>query len=143
MIKVSGLPVNVTKSDLDELFSPYGTIQITKNSVLIKIEKTESIAHLELDKNEQLAIQELNNTKWRDYILYLDPIREDELEIGQPGGVGTTTKKFRLMEKKPQGSHSEALSDPLKDDDPRGGGNPNRVKSPPKKGENPNQGVGN
>ena len=76
MIKVSGLPVNITKSDLDELFSSYGTIQITKKSVSIKIEQTESIAHLELDKNEQLAIQELDRTKWRDkYILYLDSIR--------------------------------------------------------------------
>lgn len=89
MIKVSGLPVNITKSDLDELFLAYGTIQITEISVIIKIKQTESIAHLELDQNEQLAIDELNETKWRNqYILYLDPIRGDKLEFGQPGGGG-------------------------------------------------------
>ncbi|MEG4197279.1 hypothetical protein [Microcoleus sp. Pol12A5] len=89
IIKVSGLPVNITKSDLDELFSPYGTIQITEKSVLIKIEQTESIAHLELDKNEQLAIQALDQTKWRDkYILYLDSIRGNGTKITQRGGGG-------------------------------------------------------
>ena len=95
MIKVSGLPVNITKSDLDELFLPYGTIQITENSVLIKIKETESIAHLELDKNQELAIQKLDRRKWRDNILYLDSIRGDELELCQPGEGGTTTQKFR------------------------------------------------
>jgi len=102
MIKVSGLPVNITKSDLDELFFAYGTIQTTEISVIIKIKQTESIAHLELDKNELLAIQELHKTKWRDkHILYVTPIGGDEPEIGQPGGGGTTNKKFRLMAKDP------------------------------------------
>jgi hypothetical protein len=95
MIKVSGLPVNITKSDLDELFLPYGTIQITENSVLINIKETESIAHLELDKNQELAIQKLDRRKWRDNILYLDSIRGDELEFSQPGGGGATTQKLR------------------------------------------------
>ncbi|EGK90295.1 hypothetical protein D0A34_14175 [Microcoleus vaginatus PCC 9802] len=120
MIKVSGLPVNITKCDLDELFSPYGTIQITENSVVLKIQQIESIAHLELDKNEQLAIQELNNTKWRDkYTLLVAPIRRDELEIRQPGGGRTTTKKFRLKEKMPEGGGPDDRGQP------GGGGTPN------------------
>lgn len=88
MIKISGLPVNITKSDLDELFLPYGTIIY----VSIKNEPTESIARLELelDKNEEDAMKELNNTLWRDqYILYLDPIRGNGgTERDQPGGGG-------------------------------------------------------
>jgi len=95
MIKVSGLPVNITKYDLDELFSPYGTIKITENSVLIKINETEIIAYLELDKNQELAIQKLDRKKWGDNILYLDSIRGDELEFSQPGGGGTKTQNLR------------------------------------------------
>lgn len=81
MIKVSGLPVNITKSDLDELFLPYGTIK----SVVIKNQQTESIAHVELDKNEQLAIQALDRTKWRDKTLHLDSSRGNGTKPGQRG----------------------------------------------------------
>ncbi|BAY94456.1 MULTISPECIES: RNA recognition motif domain-containing protein [unclassified Tolypothrix] len=87
MFKVSGLPVQITKSDLEELFSPYGKIQITETSIVIKIEKDESIAFVALDKeeNEKAAINKLDKTQWRNkYILYLDPIRGDDIKIGQP-----------------------------------------------------------
>ena len=58
MIKVSSLPVQVTKADLDKLFSKYGTIQITEESVIIEIGETESTAYVKLDKNESDAIKE-------------------------------------------------------------------------------------
>jgi RNA recognition motif-containing protein len=92
IIKVSGLPVNVTKSDLDELFSDYSPIKITENSVLIKIGDTESTAYLELEEDEEGAIKDLDRIKWRDNILYLDSLRGEELKIGQPGSGGTTTQ---------------------------------------------------
>ncbi|MEG4484991.1 hypothetical protein [Microcoleus sp. D2_18a_B4] len=118
MIKVSGLPVNITKSDLDELFFAYGTIQITKNSVIIKIKQSESIAELELDKNELLAIQELHKTKWRDqYILYLASIRGSGiLEHQDEGG----------------GNQNQAGGDRVKKGQPGGGGNPNQASGNPK-----------
>ncbi|MEG3931801.1 MULTISPECIES: hypothetical protein [unclassified Microcoleus] len=117
MIKVSGLPVNITKSDLDELFFAYGTIQITKNSVIIKIKQTESIAHLELDKNEPLAIEELDRRKWRDYILYLDPIRGDGILPSQDEGGG---------------NQNQAGGDRVKKGQPGGGGNQNQASGNPK-----------
>lgn len=80
MIKVSGLPVNITKSDLDEVFKNYGIIQITINSLILKIEKDESWAFLELDKNEQNAIEQLNHTKYtiqgKEYTIYVAAVQE-------------------------------------------------------------------
>ncbi|MEA5541489.1 RNA-binding protein [Limnoraphis robusta Tam1] len=81
MIKVSGLPVNITKSDLDELFEEYGIIQITKNSLILKIEKDETWAFLELlDENEQIAIEELNHRKHtiqgKEYTIYVAAVQE-------------------------------------------------------------------
>jgi hypothetical protein len=93
MFKVSGLPVQITKSDLDELFLPYGKIIITKHSLTIKIEKDESIAFVELDKNEQDAIKQLDRTRWREqYILHLDPLRGDPGQVGDPGSGGTQSQ---------------------------------------------------
>jgi RNA recognition motif-containing protein len=118
MIKVRGLPVNITKSDLDELFSPYGTIQITEISVIIKIKQSESFAELELDKNEELAIQKLNKTKWRDkYILYLNSIR----------GSG-------ILEHQDEegGNQNQAGGDRVKKGKPGGGGNQNQASGNPK-----------
>lgn len=89
MLKVAGLPIQITKSDLDELFSPYGKIQITETSIIIQIKKDESIAFVQLDNNEEAAIRELDRTRWRDkYILHLDPIRGDDIYFGQPGSGG-------------------------------------------------------
>lgn len=90
IIKVSGLPVNVTKSDLDELFLDYSPIKITENYVRIKIGDTESTAYLEIEKEEEeeRAIQELDRRKWRDKILYVDSIRGDGVLGHQPGGGG-------------------------------------------------------
>ncbi|MBW4635678.1 MAG: RNA-binding protein [Iphinoe sp. HA4291-MV1] len=89
MFKVSGLPIQITKSDLDELFSSYGEIQITKNSIIIKVEKDDSFAFVQLDKNEERAIRELDRTRWRGSILHLDPIRGEGPLLGQPGSGGT------------------------------------------------------
>ncbi len=86
MIKVSGLPVNITKSDLDELFSPYGKIQITRQSITIKIGNRNSYALVELeqDEDEKDAI-ELDGRKWREkYILYVERIRGKDIDPDQP-----------------------------------------------------------
>ena len=84
MIKVSGLPAQITKSDLDELFLPYGKIKITRQSITIKIGDNQSSALVELDKNEELAI-ELDEKKWRDkYILYVEIIRGKDIDLDQP-----------------------------------------------------------
>ncbi|NJM70620.1 MAG: RNA-binding protein [Scytonema sp. RU_4_4] len=91
MFKVSGLPVQITKSDLDELFSPYGEIQITENSIIIQIKKDQSIAFVQLDKDEEHAIRELDRTRWRDSILHLDPIRGKGILLGQLGSGGTSS----------------------------------------------------
>ncbi|MEA5518873.1 RNA-binding protein [Limnoraphis robusta] len=88
MIEVIGLPVNITKSDLDELFSPYGTILINDEfSVIIKIRKDQSIAYVQLDNDdvEQLVIEALNKEEWGGYILYVDKYRGGGgIRIGQP-----------------------------------------------------------
>lgn len=89
MFKVSGLPVQITKSDLYELFSPYGEIQITKNSIIIQIGKDDSFAFVELDKNEELAIDKLDRTRWHGSILHLDPIRGSGELLGQVGSRST------------------------------------------------------
>ena len=84
MIKISGLPVQITKADLDEIFAPYGKIRITEDSILIKIGENRSTAYVELDQNEQRAIEELSGKRWADSELYLDYIRGDELVKDMP-----------------------------------------------------------
>jgi hypothetical protein len=54
MIIIKGLPLEITESDLDELFSKYG-----------KIQKYEIQVSVQLDKNEELAVEELNKN-WTD-----------------------------------------------------------------------------
>ncbi|BAZ08588.1 RNP-1 like RNA-binding protein [Calothrix sp. NIES-4071] len=89
MLEVAGLPIQITKSDLDELFLPYGKIQITKNSIVIKIENTQSIAYVELDKNENAAREQLDRKLWRGQSLRVDQHRGDGLLVGQPESRGT------------------------------------------------------
>lgn len=90
MIKVSGLPIQVTKSDLDELFSPYGTIRTADDAVVIEVRDSESTAYVNLEQNESLAVRELSNQIWRDrYLLSLDFMRGDELVIGMRGSGGS------------------------------------------------------
>lgn len=84
MLEVAGLPIQITKSDLDELFLPYGEIQITKNSILIKIENNQSIAYIELDKNESTAREELDRKLWRGQSLSVDQHRGDGILFTQP-----------------------------------------------------------
>ena len=84
MIKVTGLPAQVTKADLEEIFSLYGTIQA--DSVSIEVGESDSTAYLALDKNEPKAIAELRNTTWRDnHVLYLAFDRGDGVVRGQSG----------------------------------------------------------
>jgi hypothetical protein len=86
MLKVSGLPIEITKSGLDGLFSRYGEIQITENSVVIKIENDQSIAYVELDKNENAAREALDGKLWLDkFFLRVDKYRGDGNLILQPG----------------------------------------------------------
>ncbi|MEA5500681.1 RNA-binding protein [Limnoraphis robusta] len=109
MIKVSGLPVNITKSDLDELFKIYGIIQINKTSLILKIEKDETWAFLELNENEQIAIEELNHRKHtiqgKEYTIYFTAVQEisfdqeissdkpeDTQKPKQPVGCGQTNE---------------------------------------------------
>ncbi|MFB2897638.1 hypothetical protein ACE1CI_32370 [Aerosakkonemataceae cyanobacterium BLCC-F50] len=88
MIKVSGLPVDITESELHKLFENYGTIQ----SVTIERKSDESVAYVKLDKdeNEKLAVEKLNETLFRDqYVLYLDLVRAEKgTGEGQQKGTG-------------------------------------------------------
>jgi RNA recognition motif-containing protein len=83
-LKILGLPVNITKSDLDDLFAPYGTILITGISILIKIQEDQSIAYVELDKNQSMAKDELNETQWHGYFLKVDEYRAEGVRFPQP-----------------------------------------------------------
>ncbi len=62
MLRVSGLPVDVTKSELDELFSPYGKITLLKE---IERDKSTAIAKVKLDDNVDAAANELNGKPFR------------------------------------------------------------------------------
>jgi RNA recognition motif-containing protein len=90
MFKVNGLPTQITKSDLEELFSPYGEIQITETSIIVQIKEKESIAFLQLNnpENEQRAIKALDRTRWRDKILHLEDNRGTGISFGQPTSGG-------------------------------------------------------
>lgn len=94
MLKVAGLPIEITKSGLDDLFSPYGKIQITENSVVIKIENDQSIAYVELDKNENTARKALDGKLWLGkFFLRVDKYRGDGILILQPeSSKGTGSK---------------------------------------------------
>jgi RNA recognition motif-containing protein len=87
MLKVANLPIQTTKSDLDELFLHYGTI--TKYSIIIEIEKNQSVAYVELDKNENAAREGLDKKVWRGKSLRVDKYRGDGLMPGQPISSGT------------------------------------------------------
>ncbi len=105
MIKVSGLPIQVTKSELDELFSPYGAILVTEDSPSIEMQGSESIAYVSLDQNESKAIRELSNTVWLGTnLLYLDPIR-GERRLGQIGSGGQGNRESGTQRSDSQGNN--------------------------------------
>lgn len=80
MLEVAGLPIETTKSDLDELFSDYGEIQ----AFIIKVENNQGIAYVELDKNESTAREELDRKVWRGQSLSVDQHRGDGILRTQP-----------------------------------------------------------
>lgn len=62
MLRVSGLPVDITKSELDKLFSPYGTITLLGP---IRTEKSAAIAEVKLHGNVSAAAKELDGKPFR------------------------------------------------------------------------------
>jgi len=122
MLKVSGLPIRITKSELDELFSPYGTIQVAEDSPVIEVKGSESIAYISLDQNESEAIQALSNTVWRGTnLLYLDPIR-GERRLGQIGSGGQGNRESDTQESGTQGNDTQR-SDSRRNDEIKGAKN--------------------
>ena len=63
MLQVAGLPIDTTQSDLEELFSDYGKIQI----IDLKIKNDESVALVKLDNDqtEKKARDDLDRKLWR------------------------------------------------------------------------------
>ncbi len=62
MLRVSGLPVDITKSELDKLFSPYGKITLLTE---IKRDKSAAIAEVKLDGDVYAAANQLNGKPFR------------------------------------------------------------------------------
>ncbi|WP_414518244.1 hypothetical protein [Nostoc sp. PCC 9305] len=83
MLKVTYLPVPTTESDLRELFSSYGEIEI---DIPIEVVNGNSIAYVNLGNNEdeKNAIKELNRLKWRNKYIRVSPIR-GKRSLGQSG----------------------------------------------------------
>ena len=81
MFQVRGLPNQITTSDLDELFKKYGEVQTWG-----PFSEDQNVVFVQLDKNEELAVPELDKILWRDqYPLLLDFVRGNGIKCGQPG----------------------------------------------------------
>lgn len=88
MLKVSGLPVDITKSELDELFSPYGVID--PSTFRLDFEEGRRIAYVELANNENAASKGLDGKLFREqYILsVVEGIWGNGIVFPQPGSGG-------------------------------------------------------
>jgi hypothetical protein len=100
MLRVSGLPVDVTKSELDKLFLPYGKIHLLTE---IKRDKSAAIAEVKLEGNVSAAADELNGKPFRGQC-HLTVVAHPPVE-GGPNSykIGTFTDPKRSGGKNPGG----------------------------------------
>lgn len=91
MIKISGLPAGAIKSDLEELFLPYG--EITQFEIFT--EDNKSIAHIALKGDIDAAVSELDGKPFRGQC-----ILTVEAHPPYPGGTGGSydTEKYKQAE---------------------------------------------